>query len=80
MYPNGVIQTYNVTVFETANTSNMVYSDDMLTAPNVMTSVMVLPFTDYTVSVAASTSAGQGEESTVTLTSPEAGRSLTLYN
>ena len=73
MYPNGVIQTYNVTIYETANPSNAVYSDSTLTAPNVMTSVMVLPFTDYTVSVAASTSAGQGEESTVTLTSPEAG-------
>ncbi|CAI8003305.1 Phosphatidylinositol phosphatase PTPRQ [Geodia barretti] len=72
MYPNGVIQTYSVTVFETANTSNMVYNDSTLIDPNVTTSVIVLPFTDYTVSVAASTSAGQGEEETVTLTSPEA--------
>ena len=77
MYPNGVIQNYNVTVFETANPSNMVYNDSTLIDPNVTTSVIVLPFTDYTVSVAASTSAGQGEEETVTLTSPEAGRSLT---
>ena len=73
MYPNGVIQTYSVTVFETANTSNMVYSDSTLIDPNVTTSVMVLPFTDYTVSVAASTSAGRGDESTVTVESPEAG-------
>ncbi|CAI8003311.1 Usherin, partial [Geodia barretti] len=75
MYPNGVIQTYSVTVFETANTSNMVYNDSTLIDPNVTTSVIVLPFTDYTVSVAASTSAGQGEEETVTLTSPEAAPS-----
>ena len=73
MYPNGVIQTYNVTVFETANPSNMVYSDDTLIDPNVTTSVVALPFTNYTVSVAASTSAGQGEEDTVTVESPEAG-------
>ena len=73
MYPNGVIQTYSVTVFETANPSNMVYNDSTLIDPNVMTSVMVLPFTNYTVSVAASTSAGQGEEDTVTVESPEAG-------
>ena len=73
IYPNGVITAYNVTVYQTANSSDVVYRDGSITNLTVTESVMVLPFTDYTVSVSASTSAGQGDETTVTVESPQAG-------
>ena len=72
MYPNGVIQTYKVTVNQTDD-SSFVYSSNTQTDTTVTASVMVLPFTNYTVTVVASTSAGQGEGETVTLTAPQAG-------
>ena len=72
MYPNGVIQTYRVTVTNTDD-SSLVYSSGTLTDTTVTVSVIVLPFTDYTVTVAASTSAGEGEGETFTLTAPQAG-------
>ena len=75
MYPNGIITGYTVTVSETDSPADVVYGDANVAVPNVIVeSVMVLPFTNYTVSVGASTSAGQGEESAVTIESPEAGR------
>ena len=72
-YPNGVITAYNVTVYQTANSSDVVYRDVSIADLNVTVSVMVSPFTDYTVSVSASTSAGQGDEATFTVESPQAG-------
>ena len=76
--PNGVITSYSVTVYQTDNASDIIYSNDTLIAPNVTASVMVLAVTNYTVSVAASTSAGQGDESTVTVESPEAGNNMQM--
>ena len=73
MYPNGEIDSYNVTVFETDNPSAEVFSNAALTTTSVTEPVMVPAFTNYTVTVAASTSAGQGEDSTVIVESPEAG-------
>ena len=79
-YPNGIIVSYNVTVFRTANSSDAVFSDESLMVTSATPSVMVLPFTNYTVSVAASTSAGQGDENSVTIESPEAGMySIAMY-
>ena len=75
VYPNGVIESYSVSVYETANPDNVVYNASAVTSTTVTTSVIVLPFTNYTVSVAASTSAGEGEGETFTLTSPQAGKS-----
>ena len=75
-YPNGMIVSYNVTVFRTANPSEVVFSDESLMVTSVTPSVVALPFTNYTVNVAASTSAGQGDENSVTIESPEAG----IYN
>ena len=72
LYPNGDILSYEVIVTQTSDPSVVIYGENV-TDTEVMPSVMVLPFTDYTVSVAASTSAGQGDESTVTVESPEAG-------
>ena len=73
VYPNGIITTYSVTVSQTDNSSDIIFSSSTLTAPNVTESVMVPAYTNYTVSVAASTSAGEGNESTITITSPQAG-------
>ena len=72
LYPNGDILSYEVIVTQTSDPSVVIYGENV-TDTEVMPSVMVLPFTDYTVSVAASTSAGQGDEDTVTVESPEAG-------
>ena len=77
-YPNGIIVSYNVTVFRTANSSDAVFSDESLMVTSATPSVMVLPFTNYTVSVAASTSAGQGDENSVTVESPEAGNDMQM--
>ena len=73
MFLNGEIDSYNVTVFETDNPSTEVFSHAALTTTSVTAPVMVPAFTNYTVTVAASTSAGQGEESTIIVESPEAG-------
>ena len=72
-YPNGVITSYNVTIYQTDNSSDVVYSNDSMTDLAVTESVMILPYTNYTVTVAASTSAGQGDEVAITILSPEAG-------
>ena len=71
--PNGVITAYNVTVYQTDNSSDVVFSNAAVTDLAVTESVMVLPYTNYTVTVAASTSAGQGDETTIIILSPEAG-------
>ena len=70
---NGVITTYNVTVYQSDDSSDIVYNNSTLAAPNVTAPVVVPANTDYTVTVAASTSTGEGEESSTTITSPEAG-------
>ena len=69
---NGVIVSYQVNVTNTEFDTE-IYSDINVADLNVTESVMVLPFTDYTVSVTASTSAGQGEEVFVVIVSPQAG-------
>ena len=71
-YTNGEILYYEVVLTQTANSSNVVYSMNV-TETTVMQTVTVLPYTDYTVSVAASTSAGQGEKNTDIILSPQAG-------
>ena len=73
MFPNGEIDSYIVTVFETDNPSTGVFSNAAFTTTGVTAPVMVPAFTNYTVTVAASTSTGQGEESTIIIESPEAG-------
>ena len=72
--PNGIITSYEVTVTQTDNSNNIVYTDDSLTVTSVTESVMVLPFTNYTVTVTASTSAGQGDPESVVELSPDAGK------
>ena len=71
--PNGVITSHNVTVYQTDDPNNIIFSDSAVTATTVTESVMALPYTNYTVAVTASTSAGEGEEESVIETSPQAG-------
>ena len=75
--PNGDITSYKVTVYQTDSSSDIVYTAT-LSVPNVTQSVMVLPFTNYTVTVAASTSVGQGDKMFFTIQSPEAGKEHVL--
>ena len=75
--PNGDITSYEVTVAQSDNSSNVVYTNDSLTDTSTTQSVMVLPFTYYTVTVTASTSAGQGDPVSVVKLSPEAGKEFT---
>ena len=72
-YPNGVITSYEVIVTRTDNSSDVVISNDAVIDLAVTESVMILPYTNYTVTVAASTSAGQGDSVTTIIQSPEAG-------
>ena len=78
-YPNGVIKSYEVTVSRTDDSNDIVYNDDILEGTSVTPSVMVLPFTNYTVTVAANTSAGQGDEVTMIIESPQAGKKYILH-
>ena len=78
-FHNGIITNYDVIVVE-MDTDIVVHSNDNVLVPIVFESVMVLPFTNYTVSVAASTSAGQGDETTIIVLSNEAGTYRMLYN
>ena len=77
-YTNGIITFYEVTVSRADDPNDIVYNDDTLTVTSVTPSVMVLPFTNYTVTVAASTSAGQGDEVTMIIESPQAGTKYIL--
>ena len=77
LLPNGEITSYSVTVYRTDDsTEDVVYSNANLTATSVTPLVMVSAFTDYTVTVAASTSAGQGETVSLTIQSPQAGKCI----
>ena len=74
MYPNGEIQSYEVAVYIDSDTAeDDVYNDSSIAAPNVTVQVEVMPYTNYTVRMVASTSAGQGDPSTVVIQSPQAG-------
>ena len=70
---NGEILAYEVNVTQTDNSSYVVYSDSLL-VPNITVYVILVPYTNYTVTVAASTSAGQGESTNITRLSPEASK------
>ena len=79
MFPNGIITSYEVNVIRTDDPNDVVYSNDSITDSAVTESVMVLPFTNYTVTVAASTSAGQGEAFSITIESPQAGKVFGIH-
>ena len=78
-YPNGVIDHYTVSVYETGNSSAVVYRSDSVLVSGVTEPVHVLPYTNYTVRVFASTSAGEGPHSTIVIESPEAGTYFSFH-
>ncbi len=67
--PNGIISGYQYALIST----DTVVSDNT-TDTSVAVNVTVSPYTNYTVTVRASTSAGMGGEAVDTALSPEAGK------
>ena len=74
--PNGVILQYNYTVSSTdTNTAIVSGSTGSGSSTSVVESMLTViePFTNYTVGVVAINSAGEGQESNVTVESPQTG-------
>ena len=71
--PRGVIQTYSYRLVETDSPNNRIIEDTNTSLLSVERNVMVSPFTNYTATVVAFTSAGMGELAVVVSLSPEAG-------
>ena len=71
--PNGVILGYNYSLMETSN-SNVIIEYTNTTLLSAEQSVMVAPFTNYTATVVAFTSAGSGEPVIEVTLSPEASK------
>ena len=72
--PNGDITHYIYTVTDT-DTSALIIGDSTTETSIVdLPLTNVVPFTNYTVSVLAVNSAGNGEDSTITTVSPETGK------
>ena len=71
-FPNGEIITYNFRLVET-NVNDTVISAN-ITGLSVQQSVMVAPFTNYTATVVAFTSAGSGDSVMDVALSPEASK------
>ena len=70
--PNGVVIQYSYSISDTTQT----VASGMITMTSIEEiSTQIEPYTNYTVSVAAMNPAGMGEESSVTVVSPEAGKS-----
>ena len=72
-YPNGQITTYRYRLVET-NENETIAIDANTTDTSVQQNVTVSPFTNYTVTVVAFTSAGSGESVMEIALSPEAGK------
>ena len=72
-YPNGEITTYRYRLVET-NENETIVIDANTTDTSVQQSVTVFPFTNYTATVVAFTSAGSGESVMEVALSPEAGK------
>ena len=72
--PNGVILAYSYHLVETDNTSTVIIEDTNTTDPSVLDSVTVSPFTNYTATVVAYTSAGGGNAAIEVAISPEASK------
>ena len=72
--PNGVILGYNYSLMETSDLDNIIIEYTSTTLLSVEQSVMVAPFTNYTATVVAFTSAGSGELVVQVVISPEAGK------
>ena len=75
-YPNGEIITYRYSLVETNAPSTVIISDTNTskTVLSIEHNVTVSPFTNYTATVVAFTSAGSGELVTQVALSPEASK------
>ena len=69
-FPNGEIITYNYRLMETNENDTVISAN--ITGLSVEESVIVTPFTNYTATVVAFTSAGSGESVMDVALSPEA--------
>ena len=74
-YPNGEITAYSYRLVETSNPSVEIIADTNTTdlGLSVVQNVIVSPFTNYTATVVAFTSAGGGDSVIQVALSPEAG-------
>ena len=70
---NGILTSYNYSVSET-DAPFIVVASDVTVALSVEVSLSVTPYTNYTVSVFATTGGGNGGSETVVLLSSEAGK------
>ena len=75
-YPNGEIITYNYRLMETNENDTVINAN--ITGLSVEQSVTVTPFTNYTATVVAFTSAGSGEPVMEVALSPEASKFLCM--
>ena len=71
--PRGVIQTYSYRLVETNPSNNVIIEYTNTSLLSAERTVMVSPFTNYTATVVAYTSAGMGESAVRVSLSPEAG-------
>ena len=71
--PRGRILACSYRLVETDNTNNVIIEDTNTFLLSVVESVTVSPFTNYTATVAAFTSAGRGDSAVEISLSPEAG-------
>ena len=71
--PRGVVQTYSYHLVETDSPNNRIIEDTNTSLLSVERNVMVSPFTNYTATVVAYTSAGMGESAVRVSLLPEAG-------
>ena len=74
--PNGVIQQYNYTVFNTDTNTAVVTNFTVSGSTSVVESMLssIEPYTNYTVTVVAINSVGKGDSSTLIVESPQTGK------
>ena len=78
--PNGIITFYELTITQTNKSGDILFRESLVTTTYILgQSMMIRPFTNYTVTVKASTSAGQGDGRSITVVSPEAGKAKNMY-
>ena len=73
--PSGIIKLYNYTVTNTATSLEVALGSELSTSVGDVTLSGAEAYTNYTISVFAVNSAGAGEDSIITLLSPETGES-----
>ena len=77
--PRGVILAYSYRLVATCGSGNVIIEYTNTTLLSVQQSVMGSPFTNYTATVVAFTSAGSGDSAMEVALSPEAGKFKYCY-